>query len=101
MKLARFVVVFAILASAVAAADPPTTRPWRHAHRHPCSEVLPSTTAGGAVRTATSPASAAEAIGAATTSELASGLAGKANTSHAHPAADISDSTATGRAVLT
>ena len=37
----------------------------------------------------------------ATTAALGSGLAGKANTVHTHVATDITDSTATGRAVLT
>lgn len=39
--------------------------------------------------------------GYATTSALASGLAGKANSVHTHVATDITDSTATGRSILT
>ena len=39
--------------------------------------------------------------GYASTSALTSGLAGKANTIHTHVATDITDSTATGRSVLT
>ena len=37
----------------------------------------------------------------ATTTDLSTGLSGKANTSHTHTATQISDSTATGRSVLT
>jgi hypothetical protein len=38
--------------------------------------------------------------GYATTSALSTGLSGKAPTSHTHPAADIADSTAVGRALM-
>ena len=83
-------------------------------HTHTASQVSDSTTVGRALLTAADAAAARTAIGAGTSSlaiGTTAGTAAEGNdarladartpTAHTHPASGISDSTATGRAVLT
>ena len=60
-----------------------------------------SSVAGRAGDVVLSSADLTDAASLATDAELTAGLAGKANTSHSHTAANISDSTATGRTLMT
>lgn len=64
-------------------------------------QAVSANEANVASATATADAAKTKADSAATTEELASGLAGKADASHTHTATQISDVTTVGKSVLT